>query len=637
MSYTYPQALDALQSIANDYMKMLRPSVVVPVRLVCDVNAATASVTWDHYEVRINMPVRPAASIMLQSEFEDWTAYVLHEMGHPTHTDKAAWHDAVRAGVARMVNALEDVRMEQALIASGIVPNARAVLSRLISRKVAEARTGQWKPNARAEFGWTICVLGRAANGYTIDAADLAWIKSQIKAGGTVSAVMAWAMPALAACASTADCVALAKRIMAALAVPQVGPIDVNPGNGEAGEAAGEAGEAAGEAGEAGEGNEAGENERAGEASEGEGEAGEGEGEAGEGEAGEGEGEGEAGEGEGEGEGEAGEGERKGENSDSAGDSDAGKGGQGHGDGTTDADETPIDSEDDLAEDRSLAPEGETVPNTGEYGSPANTEKAVIDILRGNVIGSRPRDTGTARMGANGVRMKDAAAKASKQRALLARALRANETDEREGGRKSGRLDRGALARASAGAASVFERRDIAEGFDTDVCVLLDASGSMGGYNLITALETGLVISQAAASVGAACTTEIFNSQGYIRAGSLASKRTPNAAEFGALQNAATGGTPLSPHMARVAVNQAKRAPQKRRVVFVVTDGGCDHGPHVVKRMAGYLEKTFGTVLAHVSIGTPLAGSFKAEVMVPVGTPFAEIGLDHFVKVLQAL
>jgi hypothetical protein len=99
---------------------------------------------------------------------------MLHELGHPTHTDKNEWLNANRLGVARMVNALEDVRMEKALIASRIVPNAKAVLSRLVGRKVVEAKTtGGWKPNSRREFGWTICVLGRVANGYAIDAADV--------------------------------------------------------------------------------------------------------------------------------------------------------------------------------------------------------------------------------------------------------------------------------------------------------------------------------------------------------------------------------------------------------------------------------------------------------------------------------
>jgi len=173
MSYTYPEALTALESVANDFIKVLRPREIARVLLVCDSAAQTASVTWDAYNIKVNMPVRPAASRMTQAEFENWVSYLLHELGHPAHTDMVAWQAACRDGVARMVNALEDVRMEKALIVSGIVPNAKSVLSRLLSRKIVEARSNGWKPNARREFGWTICVLGRAANGYAFDGVGL--------------------------------------------------------------------------------------------------------------------------------------------------------------------------------------------------------------------------------------------------------------------------------------------------------------------------------------------------------------------------------------------------------------------------------------------------------------------------------
>jgi len=594
MSYSYADAVIAFESIANEYIKVLRPNETAQVRIECNPNVTTASVSWDTYGVRITLPVRAASSLMTQAEFEDWVSYFLHEMGHPTFTNQADWLDACRRKLARLTNATEDVRMEKALIACGVIPNAKTVLSRLISRKVVEARANGWKPNSRREFGWTLCVLGRAANGYTINADDLAWIKSQIKAGSTVETVLTWALPELDACTSTADCVALSARIMAALAVTQANNPPGNPGEGEAG--------------------------NPGDDEQGDGEAGE---------PAEGDGDGEASEGEGEGEGDKGEGD-KGEGSK------GGKGGKGHGDGSTDADdETPVENDDDLAQ-HDLAPKGEALT-----GAEAFNEKRVLDILRDGVMKSQPKTAGSVTRSRgqviNGEALRKAAAQASKQRALLARALRANEVDEREGGRRAGRLDTGALARAAAGATNIFERRETSEGFDTDVCVLLDASGSMAGSNMNSALETGLVIAQAAASVGAPCTVEIFNGTGYVRAGNLAARRTPSPVDFGALTNQAQGGTPLSAHMARVAVAQAKRAGAMRRVVFVVTDGGCDYGPETVKRMAAHLEKTYRTVLAHVSIGTPLQGSFKAEVCVPYGAPLADVGLAHFVKVLQAL
>ena len=590
MSYTYPEALAALEAISNDYIKVLIPHGYAPVSIICDMNAKTASVTWDTYSIRINMPVRAATSRMTQAEFEDWVAYVLHELGHPTHTEQAVWRVAVKAGHARMLNALEDVRMEKALIASGIVLNARAVLSRLIGRKVAEARATGWKPNSRKEIGWTICILGRVANGYLIDAVDVTWIHAQIKPGSTVDSVLSWAMPELAACQSTQDCLTLAAKISQAIAAPQEANEPDKPGNEGEGEGSSSSDERQGE-------------------------------------------------GEGEGEGDNGSGKNKKPTSDAPkaseepSEGNGGKGGKGSGE--TDDDETPVNSENELSE-RDLAPESnETV--TGSSARAA--QKMVIDILRDKVMTSQPRNFDTSSRGAKigTSRLRDAAANASKQRALLARALRANEIDEREGGLKSGRLVGRALPHAMAGATNVFARREVSEGYDTDVCVLLDASGSMSGTNMFSALEAGLIIAQAASSVGAPCTTEIFNSRGYVRAGTLASKRLPVPSDFGALVNGAEGGTPLSAHMARAGVAQAKRAGQMRRVLFIITDGGCDYGPQTVKAMADYLERTHGTILAHVSIGTPLSGSFKAEVCVPYGAPLAEVGLAHFVKVLQSL
>jgi hypothetical protein len=592
MSYTYPQALNALQGIAKDFMRILRPNIPASVRVVSDIHSSTASVSWDIYSVTINLPVRPATSVMTQTEFEDWTAYLLHEMGHPTHTDLAIWKDACAAGLSRLTNATEDVRMEKALIKSGLVPNAKAVLSRLVSRKVAEARVGKWKPNSRKEIGWTLCVLGRVANGYAIDAADVAWIKSQIKPGSTVDTVLGWALPELAACSDTRDCMALAKRIADAIAVPPQGPQQQPQAD---------------------------------------------QGEEGQGEEGQGE------EGQGEGDQKPQEGATDAPDAAAAPDSpeteeptsdDANASGQdstGHGDGTTD-DESPVSDETELNE-RELAPEG--VALTGDA---AIQTRNVLDILRRGSLDEKPNDDMLPQRKRPSYvpYMREASAKASRQRALLARALRANENDDREGGRKAGRLDRGALSRAIAGSTNVFTRRDISEGYDTDVVILLDASGSMS-HNMHQALEMGLIIAQAAGSVGASCTTEIFNSRGYARAGKLADKRAPKVEDFATLVNSACGGTPLSFQMARAAIAQSKRALGKRRVVFVVTDGGCDYGPAAVKGTVAYLEQTYGTVLAHVSIGNPLAGSFKAEVLVPHGQSVSEIGLEHFVKVLQAL
>ena len=143
------------------------------------------------------------------------------------------------------------------------------------------------------------------------------------------------------------------------------------------------------------------------------------------------------------------------------------------------------------------------------------------------------------------------------------------------------------------------------------------------------------MVSQAAGSVVHPVPLSCSAQRGYARAGGLASRRAPSPGDFGCLANEADGGTPLSAHMARASnFSGQTRRRQTARVV-------CDNrwpmrlGPRDCRRMAAYLEKHFGTVLAHVSIGTPVSGAFRLSFV--LWKPLSEVGLDHFVKVLQAL
>src|SRR5262245_44376732 len=97
--YTYPEAMNALQSIASDYVKLLMPNKYYQVYVAVSSTAQTASVTWDAISIRIELPARPATVRMTQEEFEDLTSYALHEMGHPTHTNKLDWEQACKAGL----------------------------------------------------------------------------------------------------------------------------------------------------------------------------------------------------------------------------------------------------------------------------------------------------------------------------------------------------------------------------------------------------------------------------------------------------------------------------------------------------------------------------------------------------------
>src|SRR5262245_61344603 len=225
--YTYPEALDAFQKVATDLLTEagwtnfeveVQPST-----------ADTASVDWKRHQywdyarqgyvntmrVTIYMPVRKASSRMTEAEFQRWIAYDFHEIGHPLETDRIVWDQAVATKRHRLLNALEDVRMEKRIIARNIARNGQQSLESLIDGLLAESAASKFNPNEPRNIGWVMAVMGRkVCNGYDIDVTS---ITAKLDPAGPVAKVLQWALPALGACQSTQDCLDLADRITAAL------------------------------------------------------------------------------------------------------------------------------------------------------------------------------------------------------------------------------------------------------------------------------------------------------------------------------------------------------------------------------------------------------------------------------------
>jgi hypothetical protein len=91
--FTYPEALNAMERVANDMFNQAKKIGIFPsaksvyVRVSADALTGTASVDWtdfgNYLNVTIFMPVLPATYRMTGSEFERWAAYLYHEVGHP--------------------------------------------------------------------------------------------------------------------------------------------------------------------------------------------------------------------------------------------------------------------------------------------------------------------------------------------------------------------------------------------------------------------------------------------------------------------------------------------------------------------------------------------------------------------------
>ena len=224
------------------------------------------------------------------------------------------------------------------------------------------------------------------------------------------------------------------------------------------------------------------------------------------------------------------------------------------------------------------------------------------------------------------------AARMGRQRSLLAAALKREETDDYEGGRMSGRLDRRAMARLVMGNPHVFGKRTITEGYDTDVQILIDGSSSMQGGKVLAAATLGLVVAQAAAQVGVECATHVFNDNGLHAITKGRSK--PVGKKFAYAYNQVMGTTPLTQNMLAVAFEQKRRAPHKRRILFLITDGGCDLGPDVLKAAGRYVEGVVGTEVANLHIGYKPMGIFRNECAVKVDKVEAS-GLQTLTAMLE--
>lgn len=612
--YTYPEALNAFQRIAVDlfrrafekdpvrfaHVDLNRMQVVV----AADSRTGTASVDWKvvfgRLRVAINLPVKPATYRMTELEFKHWVAYNLHEVGHPLHTDKAVWDAAVERRAHRLLNSLEDVREEKCTIDLDLAVNALDLFSSLIDTLHAKAVADQYNPNNTRSIGWTLSALGRRANGYKIDLSD---IDAKLDPKGTVGQIVAWALPALAACKSTQDCLDLADRITDAL---QAAPVKSNPVQDLIDEITKDLDMPESED----------------DASQDEPEPMDDEPQSPE---------------------PAGEFNPIDTGSENTTES-APEGPEGTQSGSNPFDQSEAKKDepeaekvagDDLVDEVDLtANKSATVTsNNVDYDAIRRVTGLVRDIAGRTFSDKRivGRNTPTY----NGMSVDIVTAGASKmgrQRALLAAALKREESDDYEGGRLSGRIDRRGLTRLVMNDPHIFGKRTLTEGYDTDVQILIDGSTSMDGQKIVAAATLALVVAQAAAQVGVQCTAHLFSDDGLHQI--TKGRDKPLANRFAYSVNQVDGSTPLSYYLLTVATEQRRRAPGKRRIIFTITDGGCDFGLTVLKATGRYVEDAMGAEIANLHIGWHVMGAFRNEVAANLDD-VTKSGVQSLTKVLE--
>lgn len=147
---------------------------------------------------------------MPRKSLPKFIAMALHELGHAWFTENTPW-DAHRDNptLCRLINGLEDPRIEQAVIDSGIAGNAHALFENLIN----DMMDGTYvDPNDFGNIAFQLAVEGRRLNGYKITVPPVIK-KSRYREP------MEWALSEAHFARSTEDIVAIAVELFKRLNV----------------------------------------------------------------------------------------------------------------------------------------------------------------------------------------------------------------------------------------------------------------------------------------------------------------------------------------------------------------------------------------------------------------------------------
>ena len=173
-------------------------------------------------------------------------AFVVHELGHALFTafgPGEGMAQASKEGISRLLNAIEDARIERKLAQCSTVPEARKLLEGLTSYIVERDTAAGYDLTAPKSFAFTLCnVLLTDGLGYTVPAFPAAW-RHMLPAGWV--RVLENCLLALPGLNSTADALDLARWVQREMAQGGAAtpPVSTPPAKGGAGQREGEQGE----------------------------------------------------------------------------------------------------------------------------------------------------------------------------------------------------------------------------------------------------------------------------------------------------------------------------------------------------------------------------------------------------------
>ena len=610
-----------------------------------DIYSGTASI---HHEVnpatgkidcKVRFPALPAQYRLSKLELDRWIGYFIHELCHAIYTDENAWKEACKERLAAIVNGLEDVRIEREFNRSAVATNSTELLNALLAYCVDEM-PNSYDPNSMKDLPWLFAMAGRVMLcGYVIPKADAALAKLN----PAMRKLVSWVMADLDAAKSTGDVLILARKIQAHVAaqpkpvappsipLPDLPGLDGGGGGDGDGDGDGD-GESMGpandwnpDAPDAGNDStggtpDAGTDESdADESSDGESDADAGTANADADESSDGE---------------------LGGTVPGVGDGD-GQPGKGSESGLPEADITQANPVNLNPVSKEVQKDSRDTRNRGN----ANQEATVIASVRQaeRVAGQpfRPFTPNGYHSGSPSIGAVDRIAadslKTGRLKAQVARVLKAEENESWQRGKTAGRLDRFALHKVATGnARDVFCKRTIASGYETEIEILCDGSNSMGtdSKDHVTAV-LAWTIASAAQQVGVRCGISRF-SDGRPTAIKQPAESFGSGVvrdRIGIIANYTDGSTDLTGAIIFASAKLAARAPNKRKLLFVISDGECNSGPAGVIRANAYA-KRIGIETVVLCIDTPPHPGFGLAVRCNP-KDVASVGLGTLVAALS--
>lgn len=642
----------------------------------------------------INYPYIDDRSILTRAEADLFSGYTLHELGHILYTDNSAVNAKGMSGkLFKIWNGLEDPRIEACMINAG-TGGARNSFEQLLSKMLIEAK-GTWNPCDLGNLPFTLAVLGRIRlYGLDVPMLRNIYGRMPANVAAFYTAVMdKLALAPLDRVAGTAATLALAKEIFSMVKDASAPPPPPPEGGGSA--EPDESEEPDGDDGESGDGdagdddeledfsdedgfyeNQSAPSEKP---------------ESGAGESDDSDDESED-DSDCSAVGDCG--DESDEESDESGESDESSSGDKpeDGEGADDAEGEGGDSEDTGAAEKPFTG-GEGFGSSGIpedlKGSEFNIEDLCKKIrnrtnkqlgekaLNGVIPGTTTDVAPSAEIedwlcservyDANG-RFKEfkrfdrpiPAVKDAAIRQAILRMLDAPESSGWDNGRSSGRFDRRAVSKMFSGSENVFARRWEQEGIDTAGYLLIDCSGSMQNNAPVCeslARSIGSIMERARvpfAITGFTTgggqdlkykTRSEGDIQGFkvekvsarfsdgaamIRFKAFGDRMSARESDISRIRFAALGGTPDLSAVAG-AINELLVRPERRKVLFVLTDGIGD-GAETAKRVAD--AESMGVDVVGIGIGCNVSGIYPISATV---WDLADLSAATFKGILTAL